>query len=346
MCQFVPAHVFQTLQKYGSVKEKSFAIQALYNIRQFLEEMTEPSDALIQDNFLKFNGKSDPIKRSIYDAQNGMQLPGKLVRKEGETASSDVAVKEAYDGSGLTHEFFHKMYNRNSIDDNGMELVSTVHYGRNYGNAFWNGRQMTYGDGDGRIFNRFTAVIDVIGHEISHGVTERTAGLVYQDQPGALNEHFSDVFGSMVKQYSKKQTVKEADWLIGQGLFTNKIRARALRDMAKPGTAYDDPKIGKDPQPDHMDRYFKGSQDNGGVHINSGIPNRAFYTTAMNIGGNSWEKAGKIWYTVLTTKLNRRSQFQDCANATLQAATSLYGANSTEQKAVIDGWKTVGISPK
>jgi Zn-dependent metalloprotease len=345
MCFIVPSHIFTSILENGTTEQKSFAAEVLNSIKSFALER-ERNTVWRGLTAIAANGKNDPINRSIYDAEHRQSLPGKLVRKEGDADTGDISVAEAYDGSGWTHKFFQEILGRNSIDDNGMELISTVHFGRNYGNAFWNGKSMTYGDGDGQIFNRFTSVIDVIGHELTHGVTEHTAGLIYRAQPGALNEHMSDVFGSLVKQYSRKQTAKEADWLIGEGLFTKKVNGRALRDMLKPGTAYDDARIGKDPQPDHMSKFVKTNADAGGVHINSGIPNRAFANAAINIGGYAWEKAGKIWYETLKTELKENSQFQDCVNATIKVAGRLYGDKSVEKKAVVEGWAIVGLKEK
>lgn len=285
-------------------------------------------------------------RRTVYDAQNSTLLPGKLVRGEDDPKSKDTTVNEAFVGAGKTYDFFSKIYERNSIDDRGMRLDSTVHYDSAYNNAFWNGRQMVYGDGDGQIFERFTASMDVIAHELAHGITQFEAGLVYRNQPGALNEHFSDVFGSLVKQYAKKQTAAKADWLIGKGLFTKAIKGVALRSMKEPGTAYNDPLIGQDPQPGHMKNFVKTTRDNGGVHINSGIPNKAFYEAAIRLGGHAWEKTGRIWYITLRDRLRSNSQFQDCANLTLAVAAELYGAGGTEQKAVQEAWDAVGIKAK
>ena len=254
-------------------------------------------------------------------------------------------MNEAYDYSGDTYDFYMQVYNRNSVDDHGLTIKSSVHYDQQYDNAFWNGLQMVYGDGDGQFFNRFTISIDVIGHELTHGVTQNEAQLVYQGQAGALNESMSDVFGSLIKQWVNNQTADKADWLIGQGLFTKDVLGTALRSMSNPGTAYDDPNIGKDPQPAHMKDYVQTNSDNGGVHINSGIPNRAFYLAAMNIGGFAWQKAGLIWYRTLTGRLSPTADFQAAADATVQAAGSLFGDRSDEQKAVIDAWGTVGIPP-
>ncbi len=291
-------------------------------------------------------GKKD---RKIYDAQNGSTLPGELVRSEGDPPSGDQAVDEAYDGAGVTYDLFHDIFERNSIDDNGLPLTSIVHYLKGYDNAFWDGEKMVYGDGDedlpeeDRLFNRFTIAIDIIGHELTHGVTQYEANLVYQNQPGALNESFSDVFGSLVKQKMKNQQASDADWLIGEGLFTSNVNGKAIRSMKEPGTAYDDPVLGKDPQPGHMDDYVNTTSDNGGVHINSGIPNKAFYEIALELGGFAWEKAGKIWYVTLKDKLTSTSDFQQAADQTFIVAGELFGINSAEQKAVKNGWEKVGI---
>lgn len=289
-------------------------------------------------------------KRSVYTCNATSNLPGTLVRQEGQAASGDVAVDEAYDGAGTTYDLYWNIYQRNSIDNQGMELLSSVHYLKNYDNAFWNGQQMVYGDGDAdlpadqQLFNRFTIAIDVIGHELTHGVTQYEANLDYQGQSGALNESISDVFGSLVKQYHLNQDARSADWIIGEGLFTANVHGVGIRSMKAPGTAYDDPLLGKDPQPANMSGYVNTTQDNGGVHINSGIPNHAFYVTAYELGGNAWEKAGKIWYVTLNSKLTHTASFQDAANATYQAAGELFGANGLEQQAVKKGWAEVGIT--
>jgi len=188
-------------------------------------------------------------RRTIYDAQNGETLPGVVVRPEGTDSAGDVAVDEAYDGLGATYDFFWETFERDSIDDDGMPLEATVHFGEDYDNAFWNGVQMVFGDGDGELFNRFTSSLDVIGHELAHGVTEDEAGLIYWREPGALNESMSDVFGSLVKQKKLGQTAEEADWLIGAELLGPEVDGVALRSMSAPGTAYDDDVLGKDPQP-------------------------------------------------------------------------------------------------
>jgi Zn-dependent metalloprotease len=282
-------------------------------------------------------------RRTVYDAGHSTRLPGALVRGEGDPNSTDVAVNEAYDGAGSTYDLYFDEYGRNSIDGRGMRIDSTVHYGVAYDNAFWDGAQMVYGDGDGELFERFTISVDVIGHELTHGVTDSEAALEYHDQPGALNESFSDVFGSLVKQRQGKQTAAEADWIIGGGLFTPKVRGVGLRSLKAPGSAYSDPILGTDPQPSHMDRYDSSPEDNGGVHVNSGIPNHAFYLAAAAIGGFAWEKAGKIWYVALTERLRPKSDFSGAAKATEVVAGEIFGPGGAEQKAVGDAWRRVGL---
>lgn len=283
-------------------------------------------------------------QRSVYDAQHTTDLPGTLIRKEGQTPSQDVAVNEAYDGLGWTYTFYQQNYQRNSIDNKGLPLDASVHYSTDYDNAFWDGERMVFGDGDNDHFNRFTIAIEVIGHELTHGVIDHEANLTYEGQPGALNESIADVFGSLVKQFSLKQTADQADWLIGKGLFTSKIHGEALRSMKAPGTAYDDPVLGKDPQPATMDGYVDSTDDNGGVHINSGIPNHAFYLAATSIGGYAWEKAGRVWYeTLCDTALKASANFSDFAQLTLTHAERLYGANSPEHQAIQQAWEAVKV---
>ena len=227
--------------------------------------------------------------RTIHDGQHRTALPGAVVLHEGDQPVADEAVDQAYDGLGATWHLYHEVFGRDSVDGNGLPLVATVHYDRHYDNAFWNGSQMVFGDGDGTVFLGFTGSLDVIGHELTHGVTESTARLTYSGQPGALNESVSDVFGSLVKQRALGQTADEADWLIGADLLAPGVKGVGLRSLKAPGTAYDDPRLGKDPQPADMAGYVSTTDDNGGVHINSGIPNRAFQLVATALGGPAWE---------------------------------------------------------
>ncbi len=336
ICCVVPPHMLEKIVVNGNEQQRNWAFHTLNISSQFRGRR----NVIGAVNFAVSPGEK---RRTIYDAKGTEQLPGTLVRGEGDPPSNDIAVNEAYDSAGATYDLYYEVFERNSIDDKGLRLDSTVHYGVKYDNAFWNGDQMVYGDGDGEIFQRFTKCIDIIGHELTHGVTQYEAGLQYYGESGALNESFSDVFGSLVKQWVKKQTAQEADWIIGEGIFTDKVNGVGIRSMKAPGTAYNDPVLGKDPQPGHMNDKYTGFEDNGGVHINSGIPNRAFYLAATEIGGYAWEKAGKIWYVALRDRLRAKTNFKRAANTIIQVAGELYGNESKEQNAVQKAWKEVGV---
>ena len=334
----LPPHILWAIAANGDAEQRAWALEALA-----ISERIRGRREVLGDIATAVAAATAGKQRTVYDARHGSQLPGAKARDEGDPPTGDAAVDEAYDGAGATYDLYHDVFGRDSIDDRGMPLVATVHYRRGYDNAFWDGAQMVYGDGDGKIFQRFTKAVDVIGHELTHGVTQYEANLDYSGQPGALNESLSDVFGSLVKQRTLGQTADRADWLIGAGLFAPAIRGAALRSMAAPGSAYDDALIGKDPQPADMAHYVETTDDNGGVHINSGIPNRAFYLAAVAIGGYAWEKAGKVWYVTLRDRLRPNSDFQGAATSTIAAAKELFGARTAVAKAVAAAWKRVGV---
>ena len=284
-----------------------------------------------------------PVERAtdsrwtVHHAGHTETLPGDPVRSEGDPETGDPAVDEAATGITATLDLFRDVYGRDSFDDAGAEALVTVHYGRSYANAFWDGSHLVFGDGDGRVFQRFTRAVDVLAHEFGHAVTEHTAALVYQGQSGALNESVSDVFAACLKQHLLGQDAVGGNWLIGEEIFVEGIAARALRDMEHPGTAYDDPLLGKDPQPAHMDDFVVTTDDNGGVHINSGIPNRAFVLAAQAVGGTSAEGAGRIWYAALTSgEIAPDADFGSFAAATVAAAGSTADA-------VREAWAQVGV---
>jgi len=301
------------------------------------------------------------VYRKIYDSKKTAKLRNKLLYQEGgdiAALSSDKGAQEILDFFGKTYQFYKEVFSRTSIDDKNLELIGSLHYDDIPGppgmdNAFWDGDEMAFGDGDGEIFGSFTKNIDVIGHELTHGVVQYTANLEYEFQSGALNESMADVFGSMIKQYfhpDGKQTAEAADWLIGEGIFLPAItNAKALRSMKAPGTAYDNPKVGKDRQPADMDG-FKTSPntddgDYGGVHTNSGIPNRAFYLASVALGGYSWEKAGKIWYAALGDKslrgIDTSAAFKIFADLTVKYAKSLFDEDAAAK--VKQAWTDVKL---
>jgi Zn-dependent metalloprotease len=343
VCSIVPPYILRRLATQGSPRYSAVARaarEALLHVGAVHAART--SAPSVPAGVRQW--ETAPVNRSIFDANSGESLPGQVVRKEGDTATGDPAVDEAYDGLGHTHALYADAFGRNSIDGQAMPLKASVHFGKLYDNAFWDGQQMVFGDGDGEVFERFTISLSVIGHELTHGVTQFSAGLAYRNQAGAINESVSDVFGALVEQFSRKQATAEASWLIGEGLFTPKVKGSALRSMKAPGTAYDDDVLGKDPQPDSMDSYVRTRADNGGVHINSGIPNRAFCLTAQSLGGNAWEAPGQIWYETLTGgSLTPTTTFTAFAKATAATAKELFGEQSAEHDAVRGAWETVKV---
>jgi Zn-dependent metalloprotease len=342
-CCILPPDMLRRIALRGSARQRASALETLA-VDQTLR-LSRATYQLLEAGAHRglLAVPAEARQRTIYDAQGREMLPGRVVRTEGGVALADSEANEAYDGLGATFDFYADVYDRNSIDDEGLRLDATVHYGRGYDNAFWNGQQMVFGDGDGDLFNRFTISLDVIAHELTHGVTGDEAQLVYLGQAGALNESISDVFGSLVKQYARRQTAEQADWLIGQGLFTANVHGVALRSMKAPGTAFDDPVLGRDPQPSMMADYLHTSADNGGVHTNSGIPNRAFYLAAIALGGYAWEKAGRIWYETLRDKrLKPTATFRQFARYTVLNTAQFFGA--AERQAVAAAWAEVGVN--
>jgi len=343
----VPPYVIDEIVDKGTPQQRAAALRtkAVDNTFRALRLATQAARFAPQRQASRAPIITPQKRRTIYTANHTQNLPGTLVRAEGQSATGDIAVDEAYDGLGATFDFFEQVLDRNSIDDAGMPLDATVHFGQDYNNAFWNSVQMVFGDGDGQIFNRFTIAVDVIGHELSHGVTEDESQLQYFNQSGALNESMSDVFGSLIKQFLKNQTAAQADWLIGEGLLASGIKGVALRSMKDPGSAFDDPLLGKDPQPKHMNNFVRTFEDNGGVHINSGIPNHAFYQVATLLGGYAWDKAGHIWYDALRDAgVKPNTGFRRFAQTTYAVAGRLYGPTGLERKAVQEGWAAVGIA--
>jgi Zn-dependent metalloprotease len=253
--------------------------------------------------------------RQVFDDLHGWEVDAKLVRTEGGAPGTGDNVDGAYEALGATRDFFRDVLGRDSIDNQGCRLVANVNFGSDYANAFWDGSRMVFGNGDNTVFQDFTTDLDVPGHELSHGVIQYTAGLEYTDQPGALNESFADVFGVCVDQFICGQDAGEHNWLIGDKVMAEGTYGEAIRSMAHPGTAYDNKTMGHDPQPDHMSGYVAG----GDPHLNSGIPNRAFYLVAQNLGSVA---AAKIWYAALQN-LWPKTQFADAAYVCAEMARLL-----------------------
>ena len=339
-CQFIPPYLLRRIVGVDESQSVLAAGQHTLQVDQRLRARRERPPGLRRLTALA----AATDRQVIHSASNSETLPGVVVRSDGEPPSGDITVDEAYDSSGQVWNLFEEQFGRSSVDGRGTTLSVTVHYGRDYDNAFWDGTQLVFGDGDGVIFDRFTKPADVMAHEFAHGVTQFTAGLIYQGQSGALNESVSDVFAALAKQKALAQPANQANWLIGEGLFMPAINAKALRSMIEPGTAYDDPQVGHDPQVGSMADYVDTSDDNGGVHINSGIPNRAFALAAMTIGGFSWEKAGQVWYAALTNgSVTATTDFLGFAEATVAAATDRFPDDGAVAEAIRQAWTEVGV---
>jgi Zn-dependent metalloprotease len=289
----------------------------------------------------QFDSATHDKRRMTYTAANSTDIPGRLLIDEGER-SKDAIAQAAHDNAGKVYDYYFNTFQRDGLDDQGSPLVSTVHYGsdpEDAENAAWIGeaKQMVYGDG-GKVFKPLAAGLDVVGHEFTHGIIDNTAGLVYEGQSGALNESYADVFGALIDR---------GNWTIGETVIKSPpYPIKFLRSLADPGAGgnYDasDP-INSIGQPASMSEYAnlpdtrKG--DNGGVHINSGIPNLVAYLIAQAIGP---EKLEQIYYRTLTQYLTPNSDFSDAARATIRAAQDLYGNTATD--AIRTALPRVGIS--
>jgi len=335
-CSIIPPVMVDNLKKNGvDIGKGTVNTDKSFRLRRVLKQQS-----------LEMNGIVQPLvgnaNRIIFDCQNTTNRQLALIRNEGSSASTDASVNNAYDFSGKVREFYKTVLGWNSIDNNGLDMILNVHYSKKYNNAFWDGTQMTFGDGDGVIFKDFTKSLDVTGHEMSHGVVQYTANLVYKNQSGALNEHYADALGIAVKQFALGQTAQTSDWLIGAEIMGPSLQGMSIRSMKAPGTAYNSPLLGKDPQPDHLSKLYTGAADNGGVHINSGIPNKVFYLVATGIGTMD---TAKLWFETLK-KLKPNTNFRNFKTAIVKMAKKMVTAGklpATTTGIVDNAFTTVGL---
>jgi Zn-dependent metalloprotease len=344
----IPPYMLTKLMESGNKKIADLAINSNFRSYRFRNDRIFFHKATLQEKKILglIANQTGPVKMQmeVYDCNQKTDLTGATLLWDSRNNQklTSVAGKNVIKGGKASWDFYWQLFGRNSIDNKGMLIRQYVHYDKKMDNAYWDGRRMVYGDGDGIVFTSFTSDIDIIGHELTHGVTENESNLDYENQAGALNESFSDIFGIMIKQRFNNQDVKKSNWLIGEKVMIGP--EYALRSMKAPGTGYKNhPELGDDPQPATMDNYQNlpnsPSGDWGGVHINSGIPNFAFYVAAFNMGGYAWEKAGRIWYAVLTDlKLAQNAKFVDVKNLTIVHAEKLFGPGSMEVNAVKQGW--------
>ncbi|MFD0415571.1 M4 family metallopeptidase [Streptomyces sp. NPDC127108] len=279
----------------------------------------------------------------VYDAHHNRETTGLAVaRRTGQPPTGDAAVDEAYDALLATSAFARAVLGRDPLVRRPMTAV--VHYSGDFSNMYWNGELLVLGDGDGTVFERFTQCLEIIAGGVWMGVREMMSLFSHAGQSGALSVSICDVFGQLVKQYTDGVSVEDADWVVGKGLLAPGVRGVGLRSLKAPGTAYDDDVLGKDPQAAAMDDYVRTGRDNGGVHINSGIPGHAFYLVAERLGGYAWERAGMIWWDALTVHaIGSGLLFEDWARFTATAAVSKYGEGSVEHRAVLGAWERVGV---
>jgi Zn-dependent metalloprotease len=273
---------------------------------------------------------------NVYDCRNSMSLPGVPIPDP--SGFGDSTAKRTLDETTAVVDFLQTAFGRNSIDDGGMTLLSSIHFGRDFNNAKWTGTQMLYGDGDGKIFLDFTLANDVIGHEIAHGITQYTSDFEYSDEAGGLNESISDVIGSMFRQWRLNQDVSSADWLIGANIMGPVARSRGfrcLRDMSNPGGSHC-----LAAQPSHYSDYQPGMDP----HYSSGIPNFAFYNAAMTMGGQSWNEIGTVWYQALTAYgISPDLGMAAFADRTRDSADRLFSAKPQVRNCIDQGWASVGL---
>ncbi len=299
---------------------------------------------------LKHSRMKDIASRLTYSAKNTDNLKASLILQDDQN-SSDTVAQAAHDNALIVHDYYLNTFGRNSYDDQGANLVSTVHYKEKYNNAFWTDylKQMVYGDGDGFRFAPLSLALDVVGHELTHAVTARTARFIYAEQAGALDESFADFFGVMASNSGAIE-----DWEVGEGIYTPFRGGDALRDMSNPALYG---------QPDHMDDFLalgdneqpdSNKNDNGYVHSNSGIPNKAAYLSVdggshhgVRVQGLGREKVEQIYYLAMTNYLysstDSRWTFMQARYAILNACRQLYGDNGSEYASLKNAWAAVGV---
>ena len=357
-------------QFYQHVESHGFK-HTLFHINEIMSRLYSEDDAAYQRSLLsKHKCRSNSYNRYIRDARQREEnedhphsdlpicrrdeIPSNshmphddfsIIMKEGDTVAPNLPASRVFESIGLIRSFFKEKLNIEKMFGCDADINAVIHYGKNYSNAFWNSQAIFFGDGDGKIFGPFYNDIDIIAHELAHGYISSQADFSYSYQSGALNESVADVLGIMVKQYVNNQTSSDSNWLLGENLFIDKVKAPALRSMKKPGTAYYFSRSNHDQQVGHMSDYLELSfdKDNGGVHLNSGIPNKAFYLLATELGGYSWEIAGKIWVEAVSDdKVSRYATFIDFANATIRAAKNLF--TEEIQMKTHKAWADVGLA--
>ncbi len=307
------------ISKKIRLDRKYFSSRKPKVLEMFLEKAEDP--AILRPNI------------EVYDCNHTMDMPGIFMNKDFGDADH-INVKRNLE---IAWKYYFDLFGRNSFNGKGAKVITSIHYAMQYNNAHWDGRQLVFGEGDGKIFKSFTLDIDLVAHEFSHGVSPVQVALDYAGESGALDESFSDVMGSLVKQRYMNSDVNNSSWLMGENVLMDP--KYAIRSLKEPGAAYTNhPIFGDDPQPKEFEPGIR-VQD---VHKFSGIPNHAFYVAAFNIGGNAWERAGQIWYGAYMELTNFKTNFGMFREATIKKATDLF-PGGPEIQAVKDGWDAVKV---
>jgi Zn-dependent metalloprotease len=294
-CSFVPPHILDHIARVQareglepSSAQRSAVVSEQFRRARQTPTPAVPGTAVVAGPEVAPPGLTVPQPgsggRLIYDDQHNWPptYDVQFIRGEGDPAVAGQNANKAYDDLGLVRRYYRDKLGRNSIDNAGLNIKANVNLGVDFDNAFWepNLLLMAYGNG-GFLFKDLTGDLDVSGHELTHGVTQFTAGLIYNYyQSGALNESFSDMLGSAIDAWANNRAADAHNWLIGEDIMADQFSGEALRSMAEPGTAYDNPILGRDPQPRDMSGYYEPADP----HIMSGITNRWFYLICVEIG--------------------------------------------------------------
>jgi thermolysin len=348
---FIDARTGESVLHYDDLQTAAGTGESLYSGTVDMDTYAHPRRGYFAEDVERRLGTFDNRSKTFFsyrfkDADNVWDAPA-------QRAAADV-----HWGAAAFWDYLRDVHGRSGLDglggpgtkrarDGATRLFgSRVHYGADYNNAFFNGLYASYGDGDGSVFSPLVA-LDIVGHEMQHGVTLFSEALFYFNEPGALTESWSDVFGTLLERHVRPEGW---NWRIGEDCFTPDVPGDGLRHMDDPH-AVADGGFTADDDPDHYSERYTGPLDNGGVHINSGIPNKAFFLLSEggthHLGGSmagiGHDKAGQVWYRALTTYMSVFTNFARARTATINAAGDLYGDGSAEQSAVCQAWTLVGV---
>jgi Zn-dependent metalloprotease len=323
--------------------EKAF--RATHNL-DFARTIYDTSELFIKgrDGRIRTRNSKGNSQRFIYDCAQSYNLPGTKARFEGGKAVSDQVVNDCYDFMGQYRDFLKQTVGRNGLIGTGDDFIGSVHYGQGYNNAYSNGKSMVFGDGDGKIFIKFV-LLGIIGHEDFHVVQSNESDLEYEGESGMGNEAGADISGASTQMWAGKIKSRDFNWLVGEGAFGPKVKGRGLRNMLYPGTAYDDPDLGKDPQPATYSQLQKYDYDNGGVHIGSGIINSAFARFCIAVDGYAVDGPWPVFYNTYCGKMkvDSNANIHALAQRSVEVCSSMLPKQTDK---LVQAWKEVEVAVK